>query len=292
MSGIILVTGGNIGNSVVDGLRKKGKKVRVTVLKKQSNPSWERAGVEQAEFDYSRPDTLERAFEGVESYFSVSPLIQNLSETGIQSVNAARRAGVRHIVRSSVLGASDDGITFARWHRAIEKAVEQSGMTYTILQPTGFMQNYLRYADSIKSDGKFYAPVGNAKASFVDSRDIADVAVLALTERGHIGKKYKITGGEAVSNSDVAEAISEATGKTVLYIAVSEDDARKAMLGMGMPPWMADGMTELNQIMAKGWLANVEPDLENLLGRKPRTLCHFAQDFRFAFLSPSTQNAF
>lgn len=284
MSGTILVTSGTIGNSVVEGLLKKEKKVRVTVLKKQPNPAWDRAGVEQVEFDYSRPDTLARAFDRVDSYFFVSPLIQNLAETGVDVVNAARRAGVQRIVRSSVLGAAENAITFGRWHREVEKAVEGSGMAFTILQPTAFMQNYLLYANSVKNDGVFFAAQADAKASFIDTRDIAAAAAICLTERGHTGKKYKLTGGEAVSNWGIAAALSESTGKPVRYVPVSEDDAQKAMLGVGMPPWMAVGMGELNQIVAKGWLAGVEPDLENLLGRKPRTFRQFAQDFRSVFV--------
>jgi len=284
MSGTILVTGGNVGNWVVEGLSKKGKTVRVTVLKKQSNQAWDSAGVEQVEFDYTKPDTLDRAFDGVETYFSLSPLIQNLAETGIQAVHAARRAGVQRIVRSSVLGAADDAITFPRWHRAVEKAVEESGMAYTILQPTGFMQNYLLYANSIKKEQRFYAAQGDSKASLVDARDIADAAVLVLAEPRHTGKKYKITGGEAISNIDIANTLSEVIGKPVQYVSVSDDDAEKAMQGIGMPPWMVEGMTELNHIMVQGWLAGIETDFEKLLGRKPRTFRQFAQDFRAAFV--------
>lgn len=101
MSGSILVTSGTIGDFVVKGLTKKGKKVRVTTYKKQSKPLWDVAGIEQVEVDYAKPETLARAFDGIESYFSVSPLIRELSETGIQAVNAAKKAGVRRIVRSS-----------------------------------------------------------------------------------------------------------------------------------------------------------------------------------------------
>lgn len=284
MSGTILVTGGTIGDSVVDGLAKMGKKVRVTTFIKQPRPAWDSIGIEQVEVDYARPDTLDRAFDGVEAYFSVSPLIQNLVETGVQAVNAAKRAGVRHIVRSSVLGAADDAITFPRWHRAVEKVVEESGIAYTILQPTAFMQNVLFYAGSIKKDGKFYSAQGDAKASLVDARDIADAAVIALTENGHDGKKYKITGGEAISNFDIAKALSEATGASIEYVPVSDHAAKQSMLGMGMPGWMVDGMMELNQIMVRGWLAGIEPGFEELMGRKPRTIRQFAQDFRTAFV--------
>lgn len=144
----------------------------------------------------------------------------------------------------------------------------------------------LLYAPAIKKDGIFFAAQGNSKASMIDARDIAEAAVMALTEDGHEGKKYKISGGETISNLDVAKALSEATGKSVRYVAVSDDDAKNAMLAMGMPAWMVDGMTELNQIMVKGWLAGIEKDFEGLLGHKPRTFRQFAQDFRSAFVQP------
>ena len=284
MSGTILVAGGTIGKFVVDGLTKKGKKVRVSTYKKQAKPSWGAAGIEQVEVDYTRPETLARAFEGIESYFSVSPLIQELSEMGIEAVNAARKAGVRRIVRSSVLGATTNSVTFGRWHFDVEKAIEASRLSFTILQPISFMQNYFGFADSIKKQGKFYAPLANSRMSLVDARDIADAAVVVLTEPGHESKKYKITGGEAISSQESAMALSEVLAIPVEYVAVSNDQAKGAMAGMGMPVWMVDGFLELYQLAADDWLSAVIPDLEKLLGLKPRTFRQFSQDFRAAFV--------
>jgi uncharacterized protein YbjT (DUF2867 family) len=284
MSDTILVTAGNIGDSVVDSLLRKGRKVRIAVRKKQPNPVWDAGGAEQVEFDYARPDTMARAFDGVGAYFSLSPLIQNFFEGALQALTAAKRAGVRRVVRSSALGAAEDGLTFPRWHRVVETALEQSGMAYTILQPTAFMQNYLYYAGSIKQDGKFYAPYGSAKASFIDARDIGEAAAVALTESGHKGKTYRLTGSEAVSSAETATILSEVLGKTVNYVPVSQADAKNAMASMGMPPWMVDGMAELNQVTEQGSLAQVEPGIAQLLGRPPRTFRQFARDFRSAFI--------
>lgn len=280
MTESILVTSGTVGDAVVDGLLKRGKKVRVAVRTRIAKAAWEKAGVEQVEFDYARPETLQRAFEGARAYFSLSPLIANLAETGTQAVEAAKRAGVQRIVRSSVLGAADDAITFPRWHRAVEKAVEACGTAYTILQPTSFMQNYLSFAYAIRKDGRFYAPLADSRTSLVDARDIADAAVVALTEPGHDGKTYKITGAEAISTAQIAQTLSEVSGKTVCYVPVSLEEGRKSMLAAGMPVWMVDGMCELYDISMKGWLAGVEPDLQRLLGRNPRTFRQFAQDYR------------
>jgi uncharacterized protein YbjT (DUF2867 family) len=283
MAGRILVTGGNIGSPIVDGLIAAGYTVRITGRRRIDNPVWAAAGVEQVEFDYGQPETLARAFADVETYVSISPLIENLVETGIQSVEAAVRAGVSRIVRSSALGAAEDAITLGRWHRQVEKAVEASGTEYTILQPASFFQNYLSYADSIRREGTIYAPLGEGRASLVDVRDFAEGIVRVLTSPGHAGKTYRITGGGAISVSEIAAVLSEVLDKPVRYVPVDEATAEQAMREAQMPAWLIDNLTELNRITAAGYVAAVSPDLAGLLGRPPRTFREFALDARQTF---------
>lgn len=283
MSETILVTSGNIGNAVIEGLLRKGKKVRVTTFGKQPDLSWKEAGVEQVPFDFARPETLEHAFDGIEAYFSVSPLIRNLAATGVQSIKEAKRAGVKRIVRSSILGAADDSITFPRWHRTVEREIEESGIKFTILQPTALMQNFLLYRDSICKEGKFYASLADAKVAWLDARDVAEAAVIALTESGHESKHYKLTGSKAISYPEIANIFAEEIGRPAEYVAISHEDAKKSMLAMGTPGWMIDGITEVNQISAQGRLAGVEPDLAQLLGREPCSFQQFLRDSRGVF---------
>lgn len=280
----ILVTAGNVGNAVVSGLIRKGIPVRVAVRQKKENPEWDKADVQQVVFDFDKPDTMKRAFDGIEKYFSVSPVIDKFVETGISVVETAKKTGVKYIVRASVKGADDKAITFGRWHRAVEKAIESSGMNYTILQPTTFMQNHLNYAASIKSQGTFSAPVGNGKTSFVDTRDLSAAVVEVLTTTGHEGKKYVITGSEVLSETEIAHIFSDVLGRQVKYAAVSDDDSRKAMLNTGMPKWLVDSLMELNNVTKDGYLAGVSPDLEHLLNRKPTLFRQFVQDYRSVFV--------
>ena len=155
-------------------------------------------------------------------------------------VNEAKKAGVKYIVKQSVLGADlEPAITPSRLHRQAEKIIEESGIPFTFLRPNFFMQNFVTfYSHFIKTQGAFYVPAGDATASFVDVRDIAAVAVQALNgnKNGtgkHTRKTYDITGGEAISYGQAAEMLSKEIGKKVNYVNISDKDTRKGMKDMG-----------------------------------------------------------
>jgi uncharacterized protein YbjT (DUF2867 family) len=161
----ILVTGGNIGNYVATNLAEKGFLVRVLVQKVTKNTAWDRLGIQQIAGDFNDPGSLRPALEGVEKFFSLSPLAENLAQLGINSIEAAKRSGVRYLVRSSAMGADENAITIGRWHREVEKALESSGLAYTILQPNAFMQNFLLSAGSIKGGSAFYRRWGTPRSA-------------------------------------------------------------------------------------------------------------------------------
>lgn len=284
---IIVVTGatGNIGKPVIEGLIAKGYQPRAVVRKQKPNADWDNAGIKQVEADLNDVEALTKAFNGADKVFSLSPLVENMVALGKTTVDAAKRAGVKHLVRSSALGAGlDSPITMGRWHGAVEKAVENSGLDYTIVQPASFFQNYLGYADTIIKNHAFYAPLGEGRVSLIDARDIAAVAVVALTEMGHAGKKYAVTGGESLSCEDIAAALSEILGRPINYVDVPEEEAEKQMLDSKMPEWMVKMMMELNGISKAGYVAAVLPTVERLTGRKPITFRQFAEENKQAFV--------
>ncbi len=170
MTNNILITGatGHIGSQVAEELIRQKVPFKVLVRSRQNKPIWEKAGVEQVKGDFNDLGSLEKAFKGVDKLFSLTPLVENLVELGINAVHAAKKAGVKHIVRSSALRAGENATTFPKWHWEVEKAIEASGMDYTIIRPYMFMQNYLRYAPTIKNQNAFYAPLGEAKVSYID----------------------------------------------------------------------------------------------------------------------------
>lgn len=283
----IVVTGatGNVGSPLMTNLIARGYAPRAVVREKINNPAWENAGVEQVEADLNDVESLAKAFDGADKVFSLSPLVENLVELGKTTIEAAKRAEVKYIVRSSALGAGINApITMGRWHGEIERAIENSGLDYTFIQPASFFQNYLGYADTIKKNNAFYLPMGDGKVSLIDARDIAAVAVAALTETGHAGKKYALTGGESLSGEDIAATLSEITGRPINYVDVPEDKAREQMLDSKMPEWMVTLVMELNGLGKAGYLAEVLPTVEQVTGQKPRTFHAFVEENRAAFV--------
>jgi uncharacterized protein YbjT (DUF2867 family) len=203
-------------------------------------------------------------------------------------VNEAKNAGVTYIVKQSVLGAdAEPGITPSRLHRQAEKVIEESGIPFAFLRPNFFMQNFVTfYSSFIKTQGAFYVPAGDAKASFVDVRDIAAVAVQALSKNGtanHIRKAYDITGGEAISYGQAAEILSKEIGKKVNYVNISDEDARKGMKDMGADEWTINSMIELFGITRAGYLSEISPAVEQVTGNKPIPFSQFARDYAGAF---------
>lgn len=286
-SEIIAVTGatGNIGKFVVKGLIKRGYAPRVIVRKPETNADWDAAGVEQKIADLSDADSLAAAFKGADRVFSISPLVENLVELGRATTEAARRADVKHIVRSSAQGASPDApLTMGKWHGEVERAIEESHLSWTFVQPASFFQNYLGYAATIKAQNAFYLPLGDGKVSLVDVRDIAAVAVAALTETGHAGKRYVVTGGESLSNQDIAEIFSSVLERKIKYVDAPEDAARRQMIDSKMPAWMVEAVMELNQIGKAGFVAEVRPTVKDVTGREPISFRQFAEENRRVFL--------
>jgi uncharacterized protein YbjT (DUF2867 family) len=207
-------------------------------------------------------------------------------------VNEAKNAGVKYIVKQSVLGAdAEPSITPSRLHRQAEKVIEESGIPFTFLRPNFFMQNFVTfYSHFIKTQGTFYVPAGDAEASFVDVRDIAAVAVKALSggsskngTANHIRKAYDITGGEALSYGQAAEILSKEIGKKVNYVNISDEDARKGMKDMGADDWTINSMIELFGITREGYLSEISSAVEQVTGNKPISFSQFAKDYAGAF---------
>lgn len=283
---LIAVTGatGNIGRYVVEGLIAKGYKPCAIVRKPEKIAEWENAGVEQKIADLNDAESLTNALDGAEKVFFLSPLVENFIEQGQFFIEAAKRAGVKQIVCSSSQAADvNSPITMGRWHGAVEKIIEESDLEWTFVQPGSFFQNYLGYADTIKMNNAFYAPLGDGKIAMVDVRDIAAVAVAALTENGHEHKKYPVTGGESLSCLNIAEIFSEVLGREIKYVDVAEDAARQQMIDAAMPEWMAEAVMELNQVGKAGYVAEVFPAVEAVTGNKPRTFKNFIEENRTVF---------
>jgi uncharacterized protein YbjT (DUF2867 family) len=284
---MILVTGasGSNGREIPSGLSRKGAAVRAMIRKPRDLAEANLPGVEFVTADFDDPTTIRRALENIDRAILVTNSSERVEEQQLRFVDAARSAGVPHLVYLSQLHATRNSpVRFLHYHAVVEEAIRSSGMTFTHLRPNLFMQSFLGFQPSIASDGRFFAPVGDARVSLVDVRDIAAVAVAALTENGHEGKIYDITGPEALTHAEIASQLSEVLAKEVKFVDVPEGAMRDALLSFGLPEWQAEGLIEDYAHYRRGEAADTSAAVRDVTGVAPRTFRAFASDCKQAFL--------
>lgn len=268
---MILVLGatGTTGGEVARQLVAAGHRPRLLVR----NPAKARAFEGHAEIvqgDLERPGSLAAAMQGASHLYLVSSGT-NLVEVETRAVDAAKRAGVEHVVKLSVLGADAPAITFARWHADSERHLTASGLQWTMLRPGNFMTNALGWADTIKTQGAFYQPTGEGSWAAIDPADIGAVAVRALTEPGHAGHAYPLTGPESLSAAGYAAILARVLGAPVQFVDVPPTAAKDSMLQSGIPAEYVDAVLDLNAAMKAGHADGVTNTVPELLGRPAGT---------------------
>lgn len=206
------------------------------------------AGVELAEGDMRRAETLGAALDGVDRVLMISTAAQDMVETQCRFIDACKQAGVAHVVKfsgaESNIGYDATKFRFTRMHEEVERYLEGAGMAWTHLRPSQFMQVYLRDAPTIAAEGAFYLALGGTELSPVDVEDTAKVAARLLRDGGHEGESLDMTGPEALTMSDIAARISQAIGKPVRYVDISPQDRRRNLLAAGVPADFADALDE------------------------------------------------
>jgi uncharacterized protein YbjT (DUF2867 family) len=284
MSKPVLVTGatGTLGRDVARQLSGKDVAVRAGVRDQAKARKQFGSNIALAPFDFENEKTFSVALEGVEKVFLVPPLLPNQLEVMNGFVDAAKRAGVRHIVKLSAIGVDDETPpTAIKSHSANEQHIRQSGLAFTFLRPNSFMQNFFTYFPP--RNGTIYLPWGNGTASFVDTRDIASVAAKILTGNGHEGKIHTLTGPAALGIAEVARILSEMTGREFKYVDVPEAAARDGMLQAGVPQWQVDLVMELHAVNKQNRWSAVTSDIENVTGNPPTDFAQFARDHAAKF---------
>ena len=279
MSKPILVTGstGTTGRDVVKHLLEKRASVRAAVRDQAKARKQFGADIAFTTFDFENENTFGEALEGVEKVFLLPPLMPNQVEVANAFVDAAKRAGVRHIVKLSAMNVdTEPPFTFGKWHAAGERHIRESGLPFTFLRPNSFMQNFMNHFPP--RNGVIYLPWGNGKASFVDTRDIAAVAAEVLTNTGHEGKTYTLTGPAALGIAEVAKILSEAARREIKYVDVPEAAARDGMQQAGLPQWMVDALTDLHASQKQNRWTAVTSDIEKVTGKPATSFEQFARD--------------
>ena len=262
----VLVTGatGNTGSGLVPALLKSGINVRAFVRDEAKAKALKDAGAEIIVGDLDQPETITPAVDGVDKIYLLTWNGPTQAQQVENVLKAAEQSGNPHIVRHSMWGSEKSRII--QQGDQAEEAVMSSGLPWTLLKPTFFMQNTMMAAQTIASDGVIYWDVGDGKIGMIDLRDIVDVAAAVLSGHGHEGKTYILTGPEAISFHEVASAFAKALGKKVQYVCVPGEASLKSMVSMGFPEWIARGYGELMEGFSEGFASSTTDSVATLSG--------------------------
>jgi uncharacterized protein YbjT (DUF2867 family) len=278
-----LVTGatGEVGSRVVEFLLQRGERPRVFVRDAQKARARFGDRVDVAAGDLADAGSLFAALQGSSALFLVNsgPEIAKRDEL---AAKAAKAAGVRHLVKLSSMDAQQD-VGTGVWHARGEAAIRASGITFTFVQPTGFMANALFWAAPIKAGAAVRSATGDGKIPFIHTDDIAAVATEALTTRKHNGQSLPITGPEALSYAEMAAKIGAVIGKPVGFQAIPEEQVRRRMSESGDSEEMIAAHLSIYRALREARLAEVTNNVERVLGRKPITFDRWAQENAEAF---------
>ena len=271
---MILVTtpNGKVGSEVIRQLQAQGHNVRVgahTVEKARAAFP----GSDVVHFDFENMESVQAALEGVETLYLASP--GEMLEGPMNAVvDAAKEAGVKRIVRLSAAGVEYGDSPLRR----VELHIEASGLEHTFLRPSWFMQNYSTMSADGVRQGTLYEPAADGQTAFIDARDIASVAVAALTQEGHNGKAYTLTGSEALSRDEVTALFSSALGREVKYVPISDEQLRQGMQAAGAPQNYVELMSALYGYVRAGTTATVTDEVQKVTKRAPIRFEQFVQD--------------
>lgn len=282
MTHAILVTGatGNVGGEVVTQLHARGADFTAAVKDLVADPRRLPPSTPTVGFDFLDPSTHAAAFAGVRSLFLVRPPPLANVERDIQpALEAAKRSGVEHVVFLSLQGAQNNRFVP---HHALEKLILAMGFQFTFLRPSFFMQNLsTTHRAEIRDRNEIFVPAGHGQTSFIDVRDLAEVAAQALCDPQHRGQAYELTGLEAPTYAEVAERLSLTLGRTIRYANPSLPAFLwRAWRTENQPLGFVVVMAALYTVCKLGKAGTVTHELERLLGRAPRTLAEFIQDSR------------
>ncbi|MFI7415642.1 NmrA family NAD(P)-binding protein [Streptomyces sp. NPDC049627] len=263
----ILVTGatGNLGRHVVERLRQTGQTVRA-LTRAPAEATGLPDDVEVVGGDLTKPQTLAAALDGVSALHLIGTTGHDHAplRTGPQIMAMAAEAGVR---RMTVLAVGEEG--------ELEQAVRDSGLEWTFIWPIDFMSNALRWAEAIRDTAEVREPYAHRRTASADERDVADVVATVLAGGGHAGRRFIVSGPEALTPADKVSAIARATGREIRFTELTDDQARRQ--------WRAEGWPEEGiEFMLHMWatvpetVARVTSAVEEVVGRSPRTFAQWA----------------
>lgn len=274
MAKSFLVVGGSgqVGSGVARILREAGHKVRTTTSKATNSP-------DQVHVDLLTGEGLDAAFAGVQRAFFLSPGgYPDQYKILAPLVRKAKEAGLEKVVLMTAIGVEAND---AAPMRRAEVDLEKSGLTYNIIRPQWFMQNFNTYwLHDIRTNGAIRLPAGTGKAGFIDSRDIAASAAALLSGDRFANQAFTLTGPAAYDHTEVARILSAATGKTIGYQNIAPEEFKKGLLSAGLNEAYADLLVLLVSFIREGYVATVNDTVKTITGQAPRTLEAYAKDYQ------------
>lgn len=283
----ILITGatGNIGTELTRYL--SSRQVPFTAMIRSRKDAVKFANMPAASVivgDFNDEQSLSTALTGIDRAFLLTNSSAEAETQQRNFVEAASKAGVRHIVKLSQWAADvHSPVRFLRYHAVVENLIRESGMAYTFLRPNLFMQGLLGFRDTIIHQSRFFGAIGDAKISLVDTRDIAAVAAAALTGAGHENKIYNLTGPEALSHQELAAKLSNVLGRRIDFVDVPSEALLQMLLGVGFPEWQAAGLIEDYAHYKRGEAQEIGDGVVEATGILPESFDLFASDYAALF---------
>lgn len=279
----ILVTGatGNVGAVVVEQLKQAGADVHAAVRDPESDRA-RALGVHAVEFDYSEPEAMAAAMRGFDRLFLLLPLDQDMRKWGANAVAAAKAAGISLVVRSSGMGADPNAhFQLGKVHGAVDADLDESKVPFVVLRPATFMQNYVTLlGPAIKATGKISVPEADARTSFVDLRDVGAAAAGVLADPDPtLNAYYVVTGPEALTNHQLAEHMSRATGREILYEPAEVEEYGLALERAGVPEWNIHMILSVHRYARSDYTSFKTSAVEHLSGRPANDFASFAAEF-------------
>lgn len=281
ISKYILVIGatGNVGSKVVKALKRKGESLKIAYRNSEKLKNFDWKDIETVFFDYTKPETFNNALKDVKKLFMVAPSGEpNSFEIMRPFIKYIKKLKLEHIVLLSAIGVETND---RHPLRKIEIEIINSNIPYTILRANFFMQNFLEgfLKENIENKNSIVLPAGNGKTSFIDCRDIAEVAAVCLTEKGHEYKEYALTGGEALDHFNIAKTLTKYLDREISYYPFGDDKYRETLRAVNFPEAAIDFMISIYTPVRIGMAGNVTTDVHTLLKRKPITFKKYVKDY-------------
>lgn len=273
MNLLVSGAGGQSGSLTVRAMAARGVPVKALVRSaERAREIGELRGVSLVEADMLDRDSLLPVLAGVERMLMISSSNDRMVETQCNFIDACVEAGVRQVIKfsgeESQVGYDPGRFRFTREHEQIEDYLEDSGLVWTHLRPSQFMQVYLREAMSMREKGGLFLALGGIRMSPVDLRDVAEIAAKLLAGGGHEGEALRITGPEALSMAEIAAIVGRVTGREVRYEPISVAERRRMLLDGRMPEWFVDAVTDQTEERLKHPEARVDLRTHELFGVK------------------------